>query len=470
VDDLAIALDLGTTRVKAARLRTDGSLGEPVAVEAPAPAGEGLVRESDPLAYLAAAERALGAAAEGTGGKLPVGLASQRSSFLLWDRKTAEPLGPLVSWQDRRSTAWCREHADLEPLVSEATGLPLSPHYFATKLAVLLEQDGALRARAEAGEVIAGTLDAWLTRRWTGEPAGTDVTMAARTLLLELAGEDWSERLLARFGIPGCMLPVVGRSRFAPREIPGRGRLVASLSDQASGLLAAAGTQENVAVVNLGTGCFVLVPTGEEVRRAPGYLTGPVLAPAAGAIRWALEGTVNAGGAVVDRFHPGPTGLPADDPAPDAWCLPDAAGVGAPWWRPDLPFTISRGAAELRPADLRRVALEGLLFRIRGILEDLPGADSREVLLSGGLVHEPFVPAGLAACLGRPVTVLQDLEGTLRGAALLAAEDGASAGAHVAPGADGAGGGRPVPPGPGGAYLPAKYERWRAWMVEVVGA
>jgi len=212
MDDLAIALDLGTTRVKAARLHADGKLGEAVAVDAPAPSGEGLVREVDPSEYLAAAERALSAAAEGSGARLPIGLASQRSSFLFWDRGTAEAVGPIVSWQDRRSAVWCEERTDLQAIVPRATGLPLSPHYFATKVALRLEQDDGLRTRVEAGEVRAGTLDAWLTRRWTGQAARTDVTMAARTLLLETGGDDWSEPLLALFGIPRGALPAVGRS------------------------------------------------------------------------------------------------------------------------------------------------------------------------------------------------------------------------------------------------------------------
>ena len=137
-----------------------------------------------------------------------------------------------------------------------------------------------------------------------------------------------------------------------------------------------------------------------------------------GRARFALEATINGGGATADRCAPGPTELPARDPAPRAFCLPDENGVGAPFWLARQGFALA-GAEQLAPADRRRVVLEGLVFRVHAALEDLDAAAGR-VLVSGGLASEPFVPAALATVLGRPVEVLEEGETTLLGAARLA--------------------------------------------------
>ena len=162
-------------------------------------------------------------------------------------------------------------------------------------------------------------------------------------------------------------------------------------------------------------------PPARRLERRDGYLSGPLLGgpPAdGGRARFALEATINGGGATADRCAPGPTELPARDPAPRAFCLPDENGVGAPFWLARQGFALA-GAEQLARADRRRVVLEGLVFRVHAALEDLDAAAGR-VLVSGGLASEPFVPAALATVLGRPVEVLEEGETTLLGAARLA--------------------------------------------------
>jgi glycerol kinase len=452
---LALGLDLGSTSVKAARLDADGCLRDVAAVPSPELTGEGPIRETDAEAYLRAAERVLERAGRDS---LPLGIASQRSSFLLWDRTSGEPATPLVSWQDRRAAPWCFEHAELAETIRARTGLLLSPHYVGPKFASMTAASPALRKRVDRGEVLLGTLDAWLVWKWTGGCVHrTDPTMAARTLLFDLERGDWSDELLGAFGVPREILPAVEPT--AGRETPlSKGRLAASVADQASGLAAAAGSEEDVALVSAGTGCFVLRPTGERVLRRPGYHAGPALALAGRPVRFALEGTINGGGAVADRFGTGPTELPDADPAPDAFCLPDSAGIGAPHWRADGAFATNAAAQALPGPAQRRVVLEGLIFRMREILEGVfEGTEPKQVLLVGGLARDPFVGAGLAACLGRPVHVLDQPEGTLLGAALLAA-------GVVADAADG----RRVEPARSAAWLSSKYARWREWIEEIV--
>jgi len=460
VKTLAVALDLGSTRIKAACLQEDGTLSTPVSVAAPPLRGEGAVREGDALAYLRAAEEALARARENLPDDVPLGVASQRSSFLLWDAATGRPATALVSWQDRRAADWCERHRNAEAWITERTGLVLSPHYAGPKLATMREADPALARAMDEGGLLFGTLDAWLAWNWSDNRTHrTDATMAARTQLLDVERGDWSDDLLAFFGVAASVLPRVEPTVGSPLTLGARGVLTASVADQASGLLAVAGEDEHTALVNFGTGAFVLRPTRDPRFRPPGYLLGPVLARADAATLRALEGTINGGAAALRGTAPGDSPLTETDPAPDAFCLPDAAGVGAPHWRADVPFTLSESAAALSPAARRRVVLEGLIFRVAEILDDLfAGVPPGRVILSGGLANERFLPAGLAALLGQPVSVLEEREATLLGAARLAAGVPVAAGRAA----------RTVAPGPGGAYLGEKLDRWREWLKRVL--
>jgi len=235
----ALALDLGTTRVKLGVLRDDGALELLEERDAPPPRGAGALREVDALAYAAVVESALGAFAAPRGTRF--GLASQRSSFLVWGADDLVPRTPLVSWQDRRAAAWCAAHASLAPRVAELTGLPLSPHYLGPKLAVLLDERPELRAGLADASLRVGTLETWLVARWGGR-LETDLSMAARTLLVDVAAGDWSDELLGLFGIPGDALASVEDSAPRTLELENGLVLAASLADQGAGLIAAVAT------------------------------------------------------------------------------------------------------------------------------------------------------------------------------------------------------------------------------------
>ncbi len=379
-----------------------------------------------------------------------LGLASQRSTFLVWDRASGEALTPVISWQDRRAHAWCQARRDLAGMVLHTTGLPLSPHYLGPKLAALMEEDRRLGERLVSGEVLVGTLDAWLTWTWTaGARFETDLTMAARTLLADPAAGTWSMELLERFGIPEGALPRVAREAERAVKLRDRGTLVTGMADQAAGLSAVV-RGEDAVLVNLGTGVFVLKPQGTTFAPKQGYLVGPRMDDGH-EVAYATEGTINGGGSALAPYGPGPTALPDVDPTPGAFCLPDRTGVGSPHWRSDVPFCISE---ELPLKAARRVVLEGIVFRVREILDDLCPGTRRKVFLAGGLTREPFLPKALAACLGRTVEVLDEPHATLLGVARKAGGLPAFGSPRT----------REVKAGPAGAYLKAKYDRWRGWM------
>jgi glycerol kinase len=457
---LAVAIDLGSTMIKAAVLDADGFLAASRALEAPPLAGEGEIREGDAVAYAAAADELLTWLAGRVPRRTPLGIASQRSSFLLWDRDNGKPLAPMISWQDRRAADWCTRQAGLHEEVVRTTGLVLSAHYVGPKLATLVERERRWRDWLQGGQSLFGTLECYLTWRWSERRVHeTDVTMAARTAMFDLERGDWSDELLARFDVPREVLPRVRPT--TGRRVPLANGLVltAGVADQAAGALALFDPATSCTVVNLGTGAFVLRPLPDARERLPGYLTAPILAPADGRTTYAVEGSINGAGAAVDRFGHGPTEFPEQDPRPEAYCLPDAAGLGAPFWRPEWGFTLSDAARTLDRDGLRRVTLEGLLFRIRQVVEDLsPGRSPDRLLLAGGLTREPAVARGLAALVGRSVHVLDAHEAVLIGAARMAT--GLSAFASPATSA--------IDPGGEGAYLRSKYPRWREWLQSLI--
>ncbi len=449
---LAAGLDLGSTFLKAGVLDERGFAIDERSLPAPALRGSGEIRECGAEEYAAVAEELLAWLAERCPPKTPVGIASQRSTFLLWDPESGQPAIPMISWQDRRAAGWCARHGYAEQDIVRLTGLVLSAHYAGPKLAVTPERNE---------ETLFGTLESYLLWRWTeGRAHETDLTMAARTAMLDLGSGSWSSELLSLYSVSASCLPRVVPT--AGRAVPLRNglRVTATIADQAAGALALL-PDDDCVLVNLGTGAFVLKPGAGANTRVTGYLTGPVLGRDDGEDLFALEGSINGAGSAVDRYGREPTELPRDDPSAAAFCLPDAAGLGSPYWRPDLGFTLSREAELLDLSDCRRIALEGLLFRVRHVIEQLSaGSTPGRILLSGGLSREPFIAPALAVLLERPVELVEHSEGTLTGAMRLAA------GLH--PFAE------PKTsiflPGAAGGYLPDKYERWKEWVDYVVAS
>ncbi len=459
---IAASVDLGSTLLKSALLRADGSLETRRSVPAPPLSGSGEIREGDAWAYVRAADELLEDLERVVPCGTPLGLATQRSTFLLWDRGTGDPRSALVSWQDRRAAGWCARHRAVAREITSRTGLVPTAHYVGPKLGALVEASGEWRDLLSRDDTLWGTLDSWLVWHRTGGRAHRiDRTMAARTAMLDLTTGDWSDELLALYGVPRSILPQVEPTVGRAVPLDGGLLLCASIADQAAAVLPLfdEARARDVLVVTVGTGGFVLHPMTDRRPAPPGYLLAPILALADGTALWAHEGTVNGAGNAVDRFGAGPTELPGTDPTPDALCLPDVAGVGSPWWRPEIGLVFSDAARSLdRPAQ-RRVVLEGLLFRLRQIIGDLGGAPAaRRVILAGGLAREPFVARGLTTLLGRSIERLEIPDAGLVGAARLAAGLTPFAAAEAVV----------VERGAGGAYLPAKYERWIAWTRDVL--
>ncbi len=453
----ALALDLGSTRLKLAALDERGALTVLASEPAPQVRETGLECDFDAEELDAAVERLLGHAAQLDREPLPLGIACQRSSFLAWDAATGEPLTRVLSWRDRRAQSWCDEQRSRAPWYEGFSGLRLSPHYLGPKLAVLAraglfgESARESTSAASRREVRVGTLDSFAIarRRPRAERHTIDASMAARTLLFDVRTGDWNPDALAHVGAPRRALPDLRPSCGRDEALSDSLKLTATLSDQAAAFLAVSAPGAGDVLVNLGTGGFVLREVERFEPRA-GYLCGPLLANADGAMRWALEGTINAGAAGLDALGGASEPPRAHDDEPDLFCAPED-GVGAPHWRAELTPSFSRDVTALSPSARRRAFLEGLVFRVRELVEALDPSGRARVKLSGGVARDPFVAPALATLLGRELEMLDDHESTLLGAARLAA--------NLAPFAD--------PPRsavrPTDAPLRAKYERWLAW-------
>ncbi len=456
---LSAAIDLGTTRIKGGLLDHTGKLTRMVSLRTPELSGSGLIRESPAEEYLNIVEEVLTRLYQDISSKIPFGIASQRSTFTLWDKETGIPLIPLISWQDRRAADWCDRNKGREEALTRNTGLLLSPHYAGPKLASLRESDPSLRNEIMEGRILFGTLETWLLWKWTGGRVHqTDVTMASRSLLIEMETGDWSEEKLHIFEVPRAILPEITSTTGLDIPLDNGRRISTMVADQPSAALAALGQSRDSILVSLGTGGFVIRLTGNTAIHIPGYITSPLEKSSKGETLYMLEGTMNGIGGSASRFGKTPVVLAKHDPSPDAYCLPDSTGLGSPHWIPDFSLVFSPQAQKLSNEGKKTVVLEGILFRVLEILKDIGGEDSFHILLAGGLAREPFIGQGLAACLNRKVERLEESEGTLLGAATLAASLPFREPPETIP----------IFPTRDRSYLQEKYRQWKRWMKEIL--
>ncbi len=255
---VAVALDLGTTGIKAGLLSANGELGGIVARHAPPVAVYAGRYESDAIAYAEAADVVLAECLAQTDVRPPLGLCSQRSSFLMWERVSGHPVTPLISWQDDRGMASCKALREKKARIHALTGLPLTPYYLAPKLSVLLGEHPAWRAHLESGVWMLGTLDTFLIWRWTGgKQHVTDASMAARTLLMDIHSPQWSAELCELFELDAGIWPKILSSAGLKIQLDNGLCLQACAGDQSAVLWHGIAPGRREAMVNLGTGGFV---------------------------------------------------------------------------------------------------------------------------------------------------------------------------------------------------------------------
>jgi glycerol kinase len=370
-----------------------------------------------------------------------VGVTNQRETTLVWNRHTGTPVYRAIVWQDRRTAGVCRQlNADgLEDTFRAKTGLRLDPYFSGTKVKWILDNVDGARAAAEKGDLIFGTVDTWLIWKFTdGKSHVTDVTNASRTLLFNIHTGDWDDDILKILDIPRQMLPEVrGCSEvyghIADHYYPGGVPISGAAGDQHAALFGQGCFKRGMAKNTYGTGCFLLMNTGEEAIRSQNNLLTTIAWKYQGKTEYALEGSVFIAGAVVQWLRD-ELGIIKSAPECDTLALqvkdnggvylvPAFAGLGAPHWDPYARgsiFGLSRGA---NAKHLCRAALESIAFQSADLIAAMKadsGIDVTQLAVDGGASRSAPLLQFQADLLGVPVVRPKSIETTALGAAFLA--------------------------------------------------
>jgi glycerol kinase len=405
--------------------------------------------EHDPMeiwrSQLATARQALDQAGLKASAIRALGITNQRETTVVWNRKTGQPIHHAIVWQDRRAEATCAQlrEQDKEALIQSKTGLPIDAYFSGTKLKWLLDHMPAARAQAERGELAFGTIDSWLMWQLTGGALhATDVSNASRTLLFNVHTNQWDAELLDLLGIPASLMPQVLPSSAhygeVRPELLGHAIAIGGVAgDQQSALFGQACFSAGMVKNTYGTGCFMLMHTGTQFQTSHNGLLTTSAAQTTAQPEFAIEGSVFAGGAVVQWLRDGLHAIQSSgevealaQSVPDSggvMVVPAFTGLGAPYWKPDARGTITGLTRGTTVAHIARAALESIAYQSAALLQAMSrdalsagAAPVDELRVDGGACVNDLLMQFQADLLGIPVVRPAVIETTALGAAYLA--------------------------------------------------
>lgn len=370
-----------------------------------------------------------------------IGITNQRETTIVWDSETEEPIYNAIVWQDRRTSDYCDElkKQGLTDMIRQKTGLIIDAYFSATKIKWILDNVAGARKRAEKGKLMFGTVDTWLIWRLTrGEVHVTDVSNASRTMLFNINTLDWDQELLDLFGIPRSMMPEVKSSSevyghtkttiFA-HKVPISG----IAGDQQAALFGQMCTEPGMVKNTYGTGCFLLMNSGEKPILSQNNLITTVAWKIGDKVNYALEGSIFVGGSVVQWLRDGLHVINSSSEVealasqvPDTngvYFVPALTGLGAPWWDQYARGTITGISRGTTTAHIARAALEGIAYQTMDITAAMSrdaGVPLRELKVDGGASRNNLLMQFQADILGTKVIRPQVVETTAMGAAYLA--------------------------------------------------
>lgn len=443
MSQFVLALDQGTTSSRAIAFSHNGKIVASAQKEFPQITPRPGLVEHDPddiwTSQLETAREVLDSV--GVDSVAALGIANQRETTLLWHRDTGRPVGNAIVWQSRVSADICdRLRADgLDETFRQKTGLLIDPYFSATKIKYLLDQNEALRAAAERGEVLFGTVDSWLLWRLTGGRCHrTDYTNASRTLLLNLHSLDWDDELLGILGIPRAMLPEIGPSSGTIAETDsewfGRKIPIAGIAgDQQAATFGQACFEPGTAKTTYGTGAFVLMNTGDELVVSNNRLLTTIGWAIGDHITWCLEGSIFVAGAVVSWLRDGlgiigssseVESLAASVANSDGvYFVPALTGLGAPHWDAYARGTILGISRGTTAAHIARAAVESMAYQVCDVLDAMQkdsNTELAEMKVDGGAAVNDALLQFQADLLDKVVARPEVAETTALGAAYLA--------------------------------------------------
>ena len=374
-----------------------------------------------------------------------IGITNQRETTVLWNRKTGEPVHNAIVWQDRRAEPMCAQlrNEGMADTIRDKTGLVIDAYFSGTKLRWLLDNVPGARAAADRGELAFGTVDSWLMWQLTGGKAHvTDVSNASRTMLFNVHQNRWDVDLLRALDIPASLMPTVqpSSSHFADIDagLLGRSLPIGGVAgDQQSALFGQACFDAGMAKNTYGTGCFLLMHTGEAFRPSQNGLLVTSAAQIDATPRYAMEGSVFVGGAVVQWLRDGLKAIKGSaevqslaESVPDAggvMMVPAFTGLGAPYWNADARGTITGLTRGTTVAHIARAALESIAYQSAALLQAMSrdavaagGQPVAELRVDGGASVNDLLMQFQADLLGIPVVRPEVTETTALGAAYLA--------------------------------------------------
>jgi glycerol kinase len=401
--------------------------------------------EHDPLeiweSQLETARAVLARAGAAAGDVAAIGITNQRETTVVWDRRTGEPIHPAIVWQSRQSSGICEalRARGLEEEVRSRTGLLIDSYFSGTKIRFILDAVPGAQARAEAGELCFGTIDTWLIYKLTkGRVFATEPSNASRTLIYNIHEDAWDERLLEALAIPRAMLPEVRDSggvfgETDPEWLGAAIPIAGVAGDQQAALFGQGCVSPGLAKNTYGTGCFLLMNTGDEAPRSEAGLVTTVAWRLDGRLAYALEGSIFVAGSAVQWLRDG-LGIIAEasetealarsvDDSAGVIVVPAFVGLGAPYWDEAARGTIVGITRGTTRAHLVRATLESIAYQTRDVMNAMEkdsGIAPAVLRVDGGACENDFLMQFQADILGIPVERPAALEVTAMGAAALA--------------------------------------------------
>ena len=370
-----------------------------------------------------------------------IGITNQRETTIVWDSETEEPIYNAIVWQDRRTSDYCDElkKQGVTDMIRQKTGLIIDAYFSATKIKWILDNVPGARKRAEKGKLLFGTVDTWLIWRLTrGEVHVTDVSNASRTMLFNINTLEWDQELLDLFGIPRSVMPEVKSSSevyghtkttiFA-HKVPISG----IAGDQQAALFGQMCTEPGMVKNTYGTGCFLLMNSGEKPILSKNNLITTIAWKIGDKVNYALEGSIFVGGSVVQWLRDGLHVINSSSEVealasqvPDTggvYFVPALTGLGAPWWDQYARGTIIGISRGTTTAHIARAALEGIAYQTLDITAAMSldaGIPLKELKVDGGASRNNLLMQFQADILGTRVIRPKVVETTAMGAAYLA--------------------------------------------------
>ena len=369
-----------------------------------------------------------------------IGITNQRETTIIWDKLTGQPIYNAIVWQDRRTAEFCTELEErgLGQVVTQKTGLLLDAYFSATKVRWLLDNVDGARARAERGELLFGTVDCFLLWRLTnGQSHKTDASNASRTMLFNIHSQEWDKELLTELSIPEAMLPEVEDCAadfgFSSAEHLGAEIPIGGIAgDQQAALIGQCCFESGMTKSTYGTGCFVIMNTGEKPVESSNRLLTTVGYRLNGKVSYGLEGSIFVAGAAVQWLRDGiklisdaseTEAIATSHPSSNGvYLVPAFTGLGAPYWDPGARGGILGLTRDSSIEDIVTATLLSVCYQTRDLLEAMAkdGVMPTILRVDGGMVANSWVAQGLADQVRIPVDRPEVTETTALGVAYLA--------------------------------------------------